>query len=135
MTGGASQPAWSVGDVIGPVDHVVGIQEIVRYAGASGDFNPVHHDEEVARAAGHDRVFAMGMLSAGYLGALLVEAFGPASVESIGVRFRDRVWNGDTVTCSGEVTAVEGDRAEVRLLVRVGERTVLDGRSQVRLAG
>jgi acyl dehydratase len=121
------------GAVLGPVDHRIGITDIVRYAGASGDFNSIHHDLEVARAGGYERVFAMGMLSAGYLGSLLVEHFGHEAVESLSVRFRDRVWQDDVVTCRGEVVAVEDRHVRVTLTARVGERLVIDGRAVVRL--
>ena len=80
--------------------------DIVRYAGASGDFNPIHHDEEFARSAGFPTVFAMGMLSAGCLGSYLADWLGADTVRRFAVRFREQVWPGDLLTCQGTVTAV-----------------------------
>jgi peroxisomal enoyl-CoA hydratase 2 len=63
--------------------------DIVRYAGASGDFNPVHHDEGHARALGYPGVFAMGMLPAGILAC---RAAGAAGLTRLAVRFQGQVW-------------------------------------------
>jgi len=49
---------------------------IVRYAGASGDFNPIHHDELYAIRAGNDRLFAMGMMTAGFLSHMITDWVG-----------------------------------------------------------
>jgi acyl dehydratase len=79
--------------------------DIVRYQGASGDFHPLHHDEDFARAAGFHGVFAVGMMHAGYLASYVVERFGAENVRRFRVRFREQVWPGDTLTCSGRVVA------------------------------
>jgi acyl dehydratase len=76
-------------------------QDFVRYAGASGDFNPVHYDEPYAVEHGHPGVFGQGMLTAGYASALLTDWVGPKSVESFVTRFESRVWPGDTLTVCG----------------------------------
>src|SRR4051794_10534546 len=78
--------------------------DIVRYAGASGDFNPIHHDEEFAASAGFPTVFSMGMLQAGILAAYVTDQFGPRNVRRFASRFKEQVWPGDTLTCSGVVT-------------------------------
>lgn len=83
--------------------------DIVRYAGASGDFNPIHHDEEFARAAGLPTVMAHGMLSAGLLASFVTRWFGEGSVRRFTVRFRERVWPGDTLTGQGRVVAIAAD--------------------------
>ena len=80
--------------------------DIVRYAGASNDFNPVHHDETFARAAGYPGVLAHGMLSAGLLASFITAWFGPGSVRRFRVRFREIVWPGDQLRAEGVVTAV-----------------------------
>jgi AcrR family transcriptional regulator/acyl dehydratase len=79
----------------------------VRYAGASGDFNPMHYDDALARSAGYPSVFAQGMLSAALLASFAVDWLGAENVRRYRVRFREQVWPGDVLTCSGEVTAVE----------------------------
>ena len=84
------------------------VTDIVRYAGASGDFNPLHHDPEFAKAAGLPGVMAHGMLSAGLLGAFVSTWFGPGSVRRYKVRFTDRVWPGDVLIPRGIVGEVLG---------------------------
>ena len=84
-------------------------EAIVRYAGASGDFTPIHYDQDVLAAAGYDRFFAMGMLVAGRLGALVARTFGDEAVRDFAVRFRERSWVGTEVT----VTMSETDEVDV----------------------
>lgn len=95
--------------------------DFVRYAGASGDFNPVHHDEPAALAAGRPTVFGMGMLHAGMLGNRLARWVGPDNLCSFGVRFTGIVWPGDTLTLRGQVVAIEqsasGPTARIELTV------------------
>jgi acyl dehydratase len=78
----------------------------VRYAGASGDFNPMHYDDTLARAAGYPSVFSQGMHSAALLASFAVDWLGAESIRRFTVRFREQVWPGDVLTCSGEITAV-----------------------------
>jgi len=78
--------------------------QIVKYAGASGDFNPIHHDELYAIRAGNDRVFAMGMMTAGFLSHMVTDWVGDGNLRKYKVRFATRVWPGDTVTCKGKIT-------------------------------
>jgi acyl dehydratase len=88
--------------------------QIVQYAGASGDFNPIHTDETFAtRAAGYPSVFAHGMLSMGLTGRLLTDWLGDGVLRSYGVRFVRQVWPGDTLTAKGTVTAIDGDQGVV----------------------
>ena len=93
--------------------------DIVRYAGASGDFNPIHHDEVFARSAGFPTVFSIGMLQAGLLGTYLTDWFGAEGVRRFAVRFREQVWPDDVLTCRGTVTALTpadgGTLAEIEL--------------------
>jgi acyl dehydratase len=92
--------------------------QIVQYAGASGDFNPIHHDEQFAtKAAGYPSVFAHGMLTMGLTGTLLTDWLGDNVLRSFGVRFRSQVWPGDTLTARATVAAIDerGDAAHVRL--------------------
>jgi len=94
-------------------------QMFVRYSGASGDLNPMHYDDELARSAGYPSVFAQGMFSAALLAGFATDWLGAAGVRRFGVRFREQVWPGDVLTCSGTVTAVseesDGHRVSVEL--------------------
>jgi acyl dehydratase len=77
--------------------------QLTRYAGASGDFNPIHQDDEFARAAGMGGVFAHGMLSMGFVAQALTDWAGPGTVRKLGVRFTGLVRLKDVVTCRGRV--------------------------------
>jgi 3-hydroxybutyryl-CoA dehydratase len=77
--------------------------QIVRFAGAAGDFNPMHHDEVFARDAGQPGVFAMGQLQAAMLASMVADWLGRENVVGYGVRFRDKVWPGDRLVMSGWV--------------------------------
>jgi acyl dehydratase len=77
--------------------------DFVRYQGASGDFNPIHHDEEFAQKAGFPSVFSVGMLQAGYLATYATDVFGPDNIRRFAIRFREQVWPGDTIMCRGVV--------------------------------
>ena len=81
--------------------------DIVRYAGASGDFNPLHHDDEAARSAGFPSVFSIGMLQAGILASYATDWMGTDTVRRFSVRFSEQVWPGDELTCEGTVAALE----------------------------
>lgn len=78
----------------------------VKYAGASGDFNPMHHDDTIATQVGNPSVFGHGMLTMGLAGRLLTDWFGPESVRRYQVRFAKQVWPGDVLTATATVTAV-----------------------------
>src|SRR6266446_171621 len=78
--------------------------DFVKYAGASGDFNPIHHDQTFAEASGNPTVFAMGMLNAGILSRVVTGFAGRPNVRRYKVRFSTRAWPGDDVVCRGTVT-------------------------------
>ncbi len=88
---------------------------IVKYAGASGDFNPIHHDELYAIRAGNDRVFAMGMLTAGILAKMITDWVGVGTLRTYKTRFVQRLWPGDDVICRGKVLRIfkEGDEDRI----------------------
>lgn len=94
-------------------------QMFVRYSGASGDLNPMHYDDELARSAGYPSVFAQGMFSAALLAGFATDWLGAPGVRRFGVRFREQVWPGDVLTCSGTVITVaqeaDGERVSVEL--------------------
>lgn len=84
--------------------------QIVMYAGASGDYNPLHADEVyVTQAAGYPSVFAHGMLSMGATGKLLTDWVGDGNLKRYGVRFVNQVWPGDTLTATATVTAIHDE--------------------------
>ena len=90
--------------------------DIVRYAGASGDFTPFHHDEIYAQAAGNPTVFAMGLYPAGILASLITLHFGTLTLRRFGIKFVDKVWPGDVLTYSGRVSSTD-DEIQLELLV------------------
>lgn len=77
---------------------VVGLSDIVRFAGAAGDFNPNHHDEAMAQSAGFHRVFAMGLFTASLSSNLIVEKFQAEDVRSLSCRFIAPVLAGEHLT-------------------------------------
>lgn len=89
--------------------------DLVRYAGASGDFNPIHHDEEFARSAGNPTVFGHGMLTAGFVARCVTDVVGPENLRRFKVRFATRVWPGDTITCQGKITRRYDEGGEGRV--------------------
>lgn len=93
--------------------------DFVRYQGASGDFNPIHHDEEFARSAGFPTVFSVGMLQAGLLATFCTDLFGPERVRRFKAQFREQVWPGDMLTATGTVTRVYEAEGEQRFDVEL----------------
>src|SRR5436190_11905828 len=94
--------------------------QLVMYAGASGDYNPLHTDDTFTKeVAGYPTVFAHGMLTMGMTGRVLTDWVGDGRLLTYGVRFRRQVWPGDTLTARAEVTAVreEADHAVAELRV------------------
>jgi acyl dehydratase len=77
--------------------------QLVKYAGASGDYNLIHTDDETARTVGLEGVIAHGMLSMAFLGEYCCWLAGPESVRQLAVRFVAMVRPGDTLTCRGRV--------------------------------
>jgi acyl dehydratase len=103
----ATAGAFNVGDA-GPELVVEDLErkDFVKYAGASGDFNPLHYDEPYAKATGNESVFGQGMLTAGYVARMVTDWVGLNRVSNFSVRFQTPVWPGDTITVTGEVTDV-----------------------------
>jgi acyl dehydratase len=101
LTVGSAPPARAYG----PLTRT----DFVRYQGAAGDFNPIHHDEAFAQAAGFPTVFSVGMLHAGIAGAFCAEWLGAENVRRFAVQFREQVWPGDRLVC--EATVAERDDA------------------------
>jgi len=106
--------------------------DLVRYAGASGDFNPIHHDETFAHMAGQPSVFGHGMLTAAFVGRCVTDYVGPANLRRFKVRFATRVWPGDTITCTGKVTRKYEADGEHRI---DGEVTAVNQKGEVAVSG
>jgi acyl dehydratase len=113
--------------------------QIVQYAGASGDFNPLHSDELFAtQVAGYKGVFAHGMLTMGMTGRVLTDWVGDGRLVRYGVRFVKQVWPGDTLTAVAEVTALRDENGQPVADFSVTTRnqdgdTVLTGTASARL--
>ncbi len=100
----------------GPVlSHELTRTDLVMYAGASGDFNPMHTDEVKAKEAGLPSVFGHGMFSAGLLGTAVTNYIGVGNLRSYKVRFTKQTWPGETLTSRVVVTEKRPDTAEVVL--------------------
>lgn len=110
--------------------------DIVRFAGAGGDFNPLHHDPDFAREAGFDRPIAMGQFTAGLLAAWLTDWCGVEHLQDYEVRFTGPFMIGDILELAGEVTSVEPIEdglgiAELGLAARTDQATLVEGRASV----
>lgn len=113
----------NIGDVLERTAHVERIN-LIMYAGASGDFNPIHWNEPFAKAVGLPDVIAHGMYTQAQLGRLLVELAGgdPGRILSFSVRFSAPVVvandGGADLDLRAEVVAVEADVASVVMTAR-----------------
>lgn len=106
------------GDEAPELRHELTRTDLVMYAGASGDFNPMHHDEVQAKAAGLPSVFGHGMFTMGLLGKALTDYVGIGNLERYSVRFTKQTWPGETLITK----------------VRVARKYDDDGRHKVELA-
>jgi acyl dehydratase len=92
---------------------------IVQYAGASGDYNPLHSDEVfTTKVAGYPSVFAHGMLTMGMTGRLVTDLVGAENVKSFGGRFTSQVFPGDTLTGTLVVDSVEDGVAKMTVTTK-----------------
>jgi acyl dehydratase len=119
------------GDEAPVLTHVLTRTDLVAYAGASGDYNPMHHDEVKATAAGQPSVFGHGMFSMGLLGTAVTEYVGAGNITRFTVRFARQTWPDEVLSSSIVVT---GKRTEdglhlidldVRLRNAAGEEKVV----------
>lgn len=109
--------------------------QIVQYAGASGDYNPVHTDELFTKEiAGYPTVFAHGMLTMGMTGRMLTNYVGDGRLTEYGVRFTNQVWPGDTLDATATVVKVEDGlvNLDVETVNQKGD-VVLKGSAQARV--
>src|SRR6478672_10190265 len=105
----------SAGESGPAISHTLTRTDLVMYAGASGDFNPMHHDEVAAQQAGLPSVFGHGMFTAGLLATAVTNFVGIGTLKSYRVRFTKQTWPGETLTT--QVTVREK---------RAGNEVVLD---------
>jgi acyl dehydratase len=139
MTTNAQAPAKlyfedvQVGDAIptlvkGPVTHL----QLVRYAGASGDFNPLHTDPKIGEAFGIGGIIAHGMLIMGFVGQMLSDYVGPTALRKFGVRFKGMTRIGDEITCTGTITEKYEADGEARI---AGKVQAADQNGDVKVTG
>src|ERR1700712_5237745 len=103
------------GDAGPSLTHHLTRTDLVMYAGASGDFNPMHTDEVAAKEAGLPSVFGHGMFSAGLLGTALTNYVGAGNLRSYKVRFTKQTWPGETLTTRVVVAEKRAASSEVVL--------------------
>jgi acyl dehydratase len=111
-------------------------RQLVMYAGASGDFNPIHYDEPFAKAGGFPSVIAHGMLSMGFFGELVARWAGATRVRRLSARFKAVTYPGDVITVDGAVSAIDAQArtAELRLTATNQKGAVtLEGAATVEL--
>ena len=122
-----------VGDAIptlvkGPVTHL----QLVRYAGASGDFNPLHTDPKIGEALGIGGIIAHGMLIMGFVGQMLSDYVGPTALRKFGVRFKGMTRIDDEITCTGRITEKYEADGEARI---AGKVQAADQNGDVKVTG
>ncbi|MEV8171818.1 MaoC/PaaZ C-terminal domain-containing protein [Microbacterium sp. NPDC077486] len=130
--------AFTVGDVLAERTVHLTRESLVRYAGASGDFNPIHYRDDVAAAVGLPGVLAHGMLTMGIASSVVVAALDPQTrILDYGVRFTKPVVvdpeAGADVHVVATVGAVDEESARIDLKVTAGDTTVLV-KAQLRVA-
>jgi len=120
------------GDEAPVLSHQLTRTDLVKYAGASGDFNPMHTDEVSAQAVGLPSVFGHGMFAMGMLGTAVTDYVGVGNLASFKVRFTKQTWPGEVLTTNVVVTAKreEGGQKQIDL-----ECEVANADGQVKVAG
>ena len=137
MTTNVRYDEVDVGMEIAAHDYQITRAKLVQYAGASGDYNPLHSDEIfTTKVAGYPSVFAHGMLTMGMTGKLVTDVVGgPDRLLKYGGRFTSQVWPGDTLTATATITDVSDGVAALDVVTtnQRGEE-VLAGTASVRIA-
>ncbi|MEW6121798.1 MAG: MaoC/PaaZ C-terminal domain-containing protein [Pseudomonadota bacterium] len=131
---------WQAGHVFALETEPVTTQQLVRYAGASDDYNRIHYDLPFAEASGLGGVIAHGMLTMAFMGRAVTDAIGPAGfVRRLSARFVAPVRPGDVVRVEAKILEArdEAGARHVRadLTARVGGRPVAVGEAELRLPG
>jgi acyl dehydratase len=114
------------------VSHTLTRTDLVMYAGASGDFNPMHTDEVAAKEAGLPSVFGHGMLTAGILAGAVTGYVGVGNLRNYKVRFTKQTWPGETLTTHVVVQRKYDDQGEHRVDL---ECTVVNQDGEAKLTG
>ncbi len=114
--------------VTAPVTHL----QLVRYAGASGDFNPLHTDPKIGEMIGVGGIIAHGMLIMGFVGQMLSDYTGPQALKKFGVRFKGMTHLDDEITCTGTITEKYEENGEGRI---AGKVQAADQKGDVKVAG
>jgi acyl dehydratase len=122
----------TVGDAAPVLHHTLTRTDLVRYAGASGDFNPMHTDEVLALAAGQPSVFGHGMFSMGILATAITRYVGVGNLVRYKVRFTRQTWPGETLSTSVVVTGVRHHDGRHLVDLEVG---LVNGDGEVKVAG
>jgi acyl dehydratase len=127
----------TAGEALPELDHPIHRIDLVRYAGASGDFNPIHWSDEWATSVGLPGVIAHGMYSMA-IAARAISAFAgdPAAIKRLRVRFSAMIRPGQTLIVGGEVAAVEGKQVSVRFWGEdeEGNRVLSKGEAELELS-
>lgn len=111
-----------------PVSHL----QLVRYAGASGDFNPLHTDPKIGELVGIGGIIAHGMLIMGFVGQMLSDYVGPTALRKFDVRFKGMTRLDDVITCTGTITEKNEEGGEARI---AGKVQAADQNGEVKVAG
>lgn len=128
-----------VGQIIGTTEFLLTRDSLVRYAGASGDFNPIHYRDDFAQSVGLDGVLAHGMLTMGVAVQVAVDWVGDAGkVIDYGVRFTKPVFvdaqDGAVLVVTGKIGEIDAENGEVRIdLTAAFNDTVVLGKAQARV--
>jgi acyl dehydratase len=136
--GSLTAASVAVGDVVAEATYELTRDSLVRYAGASGDFNPIHYRDDIATSVGLPGVLAHGMLTMGLAVQPVVDWAGDSGrITDYQVRFTRPVLvdpvTGATVSVVAKVGAVDDDGIRVDLTVTFDGQTVL-GKAQVRVS-
>ncbi len=120
------------GDEAPTLSHKLTRTDLVQYAGASGDFNPMHTDEVAAQAAGLPSVFGHGMFTMGLLGTALTDYVGVGNLTTYKVRFTKQTWPDEVLTTK---IVVSGKRTEGEARFVDLECSLANADGQVKVAG
>ena len=128
-----------VGQEIGSIEILLTRDSLVRYAGASGDFNPIHYRDDIAKAVGLDGVLAHGMLTMGAAVQVAVDWVGdPGRILDYGVRFTKPVFvdatDGAVLKISGRIGEVDAENSVVRIdITAIAADLAVLGKAQARV--